>query len=219
MLFTNSRRKRRRLCHIGTCTQYCRAWCHWEGRKLQAAQQNLIFGLRNLTRCIFRRHCRNRCNVHRGCTTTSAHNIQQSGRQIILNRGSHHLRRLTISALVIRQSRIGMRRYRTRRHSRHPLDIRTHSLCSVSTIQADRNHVTMMYRSIKCLNGLPCQCTSTGISQRSGNHNRDRLFALLRQFFNSKNGSFDIQCIKEGFQQNQICSTIHQTTRLIIIGL
>ncbi|MCY1311664.1 hypothetical protein D9M70_619940 [compost metagenome] len=60
----------------------------------------------------------------------------------------------------------------------------------------------MLHGSIKGFEGLSAQRTSRSIGNGTADHDRQGSFAGVAEiFFDSKNGSFGIQRIKDGFDQ------------------
>ena len=67
---------------------------------------------------------------------------------------------------------------------------------------------------------MSAQGAATGIRNGAADHDgQGRFFCIAEIFFYGENGCFGIQGIKDGFNQEQICTAIHQSAHLFVIGV
>src|SRR5450432_150694 len=117
-----------------------------------------------------------------------------------------------IEAHGIRETSIRISRSETGRDFRKLCDMRPHFSRTQRTIQTHAEWSCVSDGSIKCFEGLSTQRPSTGIRDRAADHDGQWFFLCITEiFFDGEDGSFRIQCIKNGFYQKQIHSTIYQS--------
>ena len=144
----------------------------------------------------------------------TAHDIDQSATQILLNIARKHLGRLVIAAHYIRKASIGMSRHSALAHCRQTLQIGQHLTRTVCTIQTHSQRLGVRHRGIERLDSLTRQRATTRIGQRARDHQRDLSAQLLTKLLNGIDRRFGIERIEHRFEQQQIHTALDQRTSL-----
>src|SRR5205085_7446872 len=98
------------------------------------------------------------------------------------------------------------------------LYMRPHLGGTKCTVESYTQRLRVAYRSIESLQGLPAQCSSRGIGDRSTDHDGQFSDAIIaKKFLGCKDRGLRIECVEDRFYQQQVDTTFDQSFDLFRI--
>ena len=157
-------------------------------------------------------------NVFRRRSTAAADDIHQSLFRITANPLPHHLRRVVVTAELVRKSRIRMHGDSERRIP-NVAQMRNHVLRSQSAIETDAENRIARKRMPKSLSRLARENPPRSVGNCSRNHNGEKFPPFIAHLLNGIQSRFGVQRIKNGFHQQNVGTTVQKTVHRHPIGV
>jgi len=150
----------------------------------------------------------------RTCATAAANDVHDAFIDEFGDLRSHRFSRLVIFAHFVRQSGIRMGAYIIRCHLSQMLDKRLHLRRTEGTVHAHREDRIRRERCKKSINRLTAQGSSSQITHRQTDHDRQLHPMLLHHGDGSINHRLAVERIKDGFDENHVRATLYETIHL-----